>query len=122
MIRRPPISTRTDTLFPYTTLFRSDGRHASRSRSSGRGPSGARPRPGEPPAALSEACLTRGCRDRMPERSVEGCQARPGGFAPLGEVGDLAALYRSRQPRYPRAKADRGLARPSAQVELDTAL
>src|SRR3546814_19746680 len=26
MIRRPPISTRTDTLFPYTTLFRSHGR------------------------------------------------------------------------------------------------
>src|SRR3546814_1674579 len=25
MIRLPPISTRTDTLFPYTTLFRSDG-------------------------------------------------------------------------------------------------
>src|SRR3546814_17323589 len=25
MIRRPPISTRTDTLFPYTTLFRSGG-------------------------------------------------------------------------------------------------
>src|SRR3546814_16278246 len=25
MIRRPPISTRTDTLFPYTTLFRSLG-------------------------------------------------------------------------------------------------
>src|SRR3546814_7856097 len=24
MLRRPPISTRTDTLFPYTTLFRSD--------------------------------------------------------------------------------------------------
>src|SRR3546814_7053121 len=24
MIRRPPISTRTDTLFPYTTLFRSN--------------------------------------------------------------------------------------------------
>src|SRR3546814_3801045 len=27
MIRRPPRSTRTDTLFPYTTLFRSDGGH-----------------------------------------------------------------------------------------------
>src|SRR3546814_13319999 len=26
MIRRPPRSTRTDTLFPYTTLFRSRGR------------------------------------------------------------------------------------------------
>src|SRR3546814_5811694 len=31
MIRRPPISTRTDTLFPYTTLFRSDrALHAQR--------------------------------------------------------------------------------------------
>src|SRR3546814_731985 len=28
MIRRPPRSTRTDTLFPYTTLFRSGGRGA----------------------------------------------------------------------------------------------
>src|SRR3546814_3094349 len=27
MIRRPPRSTRTDTLFPYTTLFRSDRHH-----------------------------------------------------------------------------------------------
>src|SRR3546814_3197028 len=27
MIRRPPRSTRTDTLFPYTTLFRSDRSH-----------------------------------------------------------------------------------------------
>src|SRR3546814_12726876 len=27
MIRRPPRSTRTDTLFPYTTLFRSAGGH-----------------------------------------------------------------------------------------------
>src|SRR3546814_18070161 len=27
MIRRPPRSTRTDTLFPYTTLFRSDQHH-----------------------------------------------------------------------------------------------
>src|SRR3546814_2819250 len=27
MIRRPPRSTRTDTLFPYTTLFRSARRH-----------------------------------------------------------------------------------------------
>src|SRR3546814_8728489 len=27
MIRRPPRSTRTDTLFPYTTLFRSTGKY-----------------------------------------------------------------------------------------------
>src|SRR3546814_16089615 len=32
MIRRPPRSTRTDTLFPYTTLFRSQG-HTSRNSS-----------------------------------------------------------------------------------------
>src|SRR3546814_13348755 len=30
MIRRPPRSTRTDTLFPYTTLFRSADRHPSK--------------------------------------------------------------------------------------------
>src|SRR3546814_595217 len=50
MILRPPRSTRTDTLFPYTTLFRSQGggplvadddpREASHDRSQGR-----RPRP-----------------------------------------------------------------------------
>src|SRR3546814_6049392 len=37
MIRRPPRSTRTDTLFPYTTLFRSSGATAARPT--------ARPRP-----------------------------------------------------------------------------
>src|SRR3546814_15183698 len=30
MIRRPPRSTRTDTLFPYTTLFRSTGLGSNR--------------------------------------------------------------------------------------------
>src|SRR3546814_13772552 len=37
MIRRPPISTRTDTLFPYTTLFRSD-RPLNRARASSTSP------------------------------------------------------------------------------------
>src|SRR3546814_871871 len=32
MIRRPPRSTRTDTLFPYTTLFRSSGASQRRLR------------------------------------------------------------------------------------------
>src|SRR3546814_2767229 len=37
MLRRPPRSTRTDTLFPYTTLFRSPGADARRgSRARGR--------------------------------------------------------------------------------------
>src|SRR3546814_3112142 len=41
MIRRPPRSTRTDTLFPYTTLFRSPGargRRAELARLEGQGP------------------------------------------------------------------------------------
>src|SRR3546814_14899074 len=32
MIRRPPRSTRTDTLFPYTTLFRSECRSGGKAR------------------------------------------------------------------------------------------
>src|SRR3546814_11612405 len=35
MIRRPPRSTRTDTLFPYPTLFRSDGQGLALLRKSG---------------------------------------------------------------------------------------
>src|SRR3546814_17035230 len=46
MIRRPPRSTRTDTLFPYTTLFRSR-RHRP---GDGRGP---------PPARLAAVLLSR---------------------------------------------------------------
>src|SRR3546814_2845092 len=37
MIRRPPRSTRTDTLFPYTTLFRSQSRHAQEPQPPGHG-------------------------------------------------------------------------------------
>src|SRR3546814_4929207 len=51
MIQRPPRSTRTDTLFPYTTLFRSGRgtplRRRLRRRSAGRG---GRTRPGGRPA------------------------------------------------------------------------
>src|SRR3546814_7692022 len=42
MIRRPPRSTRTDTLFPYTTLFRSLRPHLRR-RAFGHAPAGRRP-------------------------------------------------------------------------------
>src|SRR3546814_8173098 len=35
MIRRPPRSTRTDTLFPYTTLFRSSASHWRKRASAG---------------------------------------------------------------------------------------
>src|SRR3546814_14029786 len=35
MIRRPPRSTRTETLFPYTTLFRSNARDAAKRNARG---------------------------------------------------------------------------------------
>src|SRR3546814_5093924 len=47
MIRRPPRSTRTDTLFPYTTLFRSALRDGGLRRDAdpgGRGPARQQPR------------------------------------------------------------------------------
>src|SRR3546814_5574661 len=65
MIRRPPRSTRTDTLFPYTTLFRSRGdaglsRRAQDSRRlvlarrlQGREPRGAAPQRGGAAGALA---------------------------------------------------------------------
>src|SRR3546814_2667492 len=51
MIRRPPRSTRTDTLFPYTTLFRS--RQSLLSAAT------------HPPEA-TPGCVTRTCRDALP--------------------------------------------------------
>src|SRR3546814_2602743 len=42
MIRRPPRSTRTDTLFPYTTLFRSRHGRIDAGGNAGRGPGGRR--------------------------------------------------------------------------------
>src|SRR3546814_12699470 len=60
MIRRPPRSTRTDTLFPYTTLFRSP-------RDRGGSPCPANPAPAPPAPVRYRRC---GCADRPP-RSEE---------------------------------------------------
>src|SRR3546814_9236827 len=46
MIRRPPRSTRTDTLFPYTPLFRSSPGQPGESRGAARWPARRRARPG----------------------------------------------------------------------------
>src|SRR3546814_10228043 len=57
MIRRPPRSTRTDTLFPYTTLFRSP----STPSWSPAGTTPATPRP-VPPGRSTKRARTTGCR------------------------------------------------------------
>src|SRR3546814_2047707 len=74
MKRRPPRSTRTDTLFPYTTLFRSPGRSAARPH---RRPGGADRQPdGEQcgdrqGAALVASLLARrGPRPHLPEEDL----------------------------------------------------
>src|SRR3546814_13494179 len=68
MIRRPPRSTRTDQLFPYTTLFRSLMK-VSKTRGAGSAPAGS--------AVRAEAAY----------RSAEATQARP---APPAE--DIATV------------------------------
>src|SRR3546814_1781729 len=85
MIRRPPRSTRTDTLFPYTTLFRSiasrreHSRTSTLERSSADRPCGAaarsaglrgdRPAPGSSSPSLSPSHARR--RRKSSERSEE---------------------------------------------------
>src|SRR3546814_19248408 len=89
VIRRPPISTRTDTLFPYTTLFRAQLAHRRHPR--GRDRQGSRAR--RPPRALSRGAplraglpirrvrllLLRLLRQTRPDdaRRLEGAGGRP---------------------------------------------
>src|SRR3546814_8215038 len=75
MIRRPPRSTRTDTLFPYTTLFRSPAAHPPEQ------PDLRRVLPADP--AERE-------RDRVPRSTPAGAPAAAGGDTGGGRpaVGD----------------------------------
>src|SRR3546814_15113962 len=89
MIRRPPRSTRTDTLFPYTTLFRS-GRIG---RNGGRRTAGTKLSP-----IASQARPRRQNIERSPARDDRTCACgdgnRPPGPLPLAGEG-----YRARSDR-----------------------
>src|SRR3546814_4944074 len=97
MIRRPPRSTRTDTLFPYTTLFRSDvaGMAEAHSRLS-------HGRWREPGLSVGHhrggrECTVRvGCRLRF-RASRDAAVPRPRGSAPRSEehTSELQSLMRS---------------------------
>src|SRR3546814_1786796 len=65
MLRRPPRSTRTDTLFPYTTLFRSDCHGRRRMRRAFHRP---RP-PSRPSARRARRAAPRPCRRRRRRES-----------------------------------------------------
>src|SRR3546814_15282087 len=82
MIRRPPRSTRTDTLFPYTTLFRSNGLALATNWLSSRG------------RALLDSEIS--CRlPNLSPRPSERQRARPGahGSDPLRPRPHLAPLH-----------------------------
>src|SRR3546814_13448575 len=80
MIRRPPRSTRTDTLFPYTTLFQSRGKEPG-----DRGSRGAPDRPRHAPPARLRPC-------RRPASRGYGGDRAPGD----GRSGPCRSLSRSR--------------------------
>src|SRR3546814_6708631 len=94
MIPRPPKSTRTDTLFPYTTRFRSNPHLQARDDGAGRGHRDllARDHADEAGEAGLAAALRRqatapvGLRD-VEVRGSEGLQRGPQAFVWLGGVG-----------------------------------
>src|SRR3546814_6767622 len=79
MIRRPPRSTRTDTLFPYTTLFRSRRWRGRRRSGAGTAPSAA--------SSIAEI----GAPDLLVGDDVAGRSAHrdPTGLQQVGGVGDV---------------------------------
>src|SRR3546814_7957890 len=81
MIRRPPRSTRTDTLFPYTTLFRSVA--------------GAVQNPGDAVDAVADQALAQGFddRDTAGDRRLEG-ERRLVLLGPCGELGAMHGQHR----------------------------
>src|SRR3546814_20541843 len=110
MIRRPPRSTRTDTLFPYTTLFRSAaGRPPSRTSARRR----TRERTSGPPG------LGRGCRSGRGTASWSCPSGRGGPGGPpkvgLSDRADLEAHGRLHEPRLAALVAD--LERPALRVD-----
>src|SRR3546814_17225020 len=102
MIRRPPRSTRTDTLFPYTTLFRSTidavlaGGMAWLS-------GGAQPQP------LPELPLGRRGRDRADPRPVDRAALHPDAPHPAGQ-GATDPRRRPAKPPRQKGHADDGRA------------
>src|SRR3546814_2027180 len=89
MIRRPPRSTRTDTLFPYTTLFRS-GCPDAEARGGALGRAAGRARQG--PVRFSALGRWRGHPHRL--RGSAGRGADPAAFRSEEHTSELQSLMR----------------------------
>src|SRR3546814_12873145 len=108
MIRRPPRSTRTDTLFPYTTLFRSAGRRAAPVRLPAAGhPAGTRGPGGEPQEGVP-ALPRGGPGGAPPARPQAGAGHTPADAAARGGQCALEPGLRLGRPgRRPAVSGDR---------------
>src|SRR3546814_16340671 len=106
MLRRPPVSTRTDTLFPYTTLFRSTAAPGG-SRANKAGPPHALLplRAAAPPAVRTAAGPC--CRRRR------GAAARPRGSAAERAARPLCGAARAGVGRLQEASCEGAKNRPS---------
>src|SRR3546814_987167 len=101
MIRRPPRSTRTDTLFPYTTLFRSRLEEGALDEAS---------------KALADAVLVAGDNGGMRDRQAERVTEQGGDGEPVGQPADQRRLGARSQQIDPEA----GLAQPGG-ADVDEA-
>src|SRR3546814_8271862 len=123
MIRRPPRSTRTDTLFPYTTLFRSSSERSCRRAA----PDGRHYRAGEGlwPLRLSPyPCAARACR--LAGQPVGGrAHLAAGGFKGAEETTEAPpalAWRRVVHPVAPAAPRDRTSTRLSSRHQCASCL
>src|SRR3546814_19999734 len=91
MVRRPPRSTRTDTLFPYTTLFRSSRRRSARG--------------GDPRAVCGYRSPVRGRHGGGNLRRARRRRGRLGGWATRDPRDNIAADDEGVAPAAPRWRA-----------------
>src|SRR3546814_10707528 len=97
MIRRPPRSTRTDTLFPYTTLFRSSAHARRRNWRSCRRAPPSPPWDGRAPGRDARTARTpkNGCRRCWPRKRGSRCAGDRPAPHPRASAGDGARSWRN---------------------------
>src|SRR3546814_284892 len=98
MLRRPPRSTRTDTLFPYTTLFRSPAVHPRLDLRHGLLHRLDRDHGHRPADRLAGAGGTRLLRLHRGARSLDAVDRRAGGAQPAGVVPHTTIRLRAVLP------------------------
>src|SRR3546814_19628153 len=108
MIRRPPRSTRTDTLFPYTTLFRSRGVDRERRASFRREPHRDLGRGDDRVAPVIGIAPGMGASAVDDDREIDGAATRAGKRA-VGQCGFICPRRRlaARGQRQQRGPGDR---------------